>query len=68
MEKRAVKIKSTEGLAPNIASYLKGKLFVVGEMIHGEQLHYIVENSTGIKCQVPSKQCELKTTKTKKIK
>lgn len=68
MEKRAVKIKSTEGLAPNIIEHLKGKMFVVGEMIHGGQLHYIVENSIGTKCQVPSSQCEFKTTKTKKNK
>tara|TARA_R110001599_G_scaffold194940_2_gene391161 strand:+ start:845 stop:1051 length:207 start_codon:yes stop_codon:yes gene_type:complete len=68
MEKRVVKIKSTEGLAPNIVEHLKGKLFIVSEVIHSEQLHYIVENSKGIKCQVPSNQCEFKTTKLKKNK
>tara|TARA_R110000803_G_scaffold25845_1_gene61699 strand:+ start:7901 stop:8134 length:234 start_codon:yes stop_codon:yes gene_type:complete len=66
VEKRSVTINSTEGLAPNIAGYLTGKLNVVGEKIHGERLWYIIENSQGIKCQVPSDLCEFKIKKTNK--
>lgn len=59
-KKRVVKIKSIDGLAPNIASYLTGKLITVGEKILAEKLYYIVENSKGIKVKVLASNCEFK--------